>query len=92
MRMKIDVMKNPHNSSDTVRIYTFQKMMEEMTFQATAELARETAKEIAGDIFKKNKKKILAAVDIDLVVAEVQKILLEKIKLHETTPTPHIEI
>lgn len=46
------------------------------------EISREVAKEIAEKVFKQNKKKIISGVNIDLMVGEIEKLVVDKIKNH----------
>lgn len=55
-------------------------LTEELTYEAIRIASKELADRIAGEVFKKNKKKIIAALDVDLITAEIQKLVLEKIK------------
>ena len=67
-------------------IHIAQEEISHFTYDAMHNLNKQLAEKLAAEIFKKNKKKILLAVDIDLITGEVQKILLEKIKKHSLTP------
>ena len=59
--------------------------LERASYDAMENLMMNVAKQVAGRIFKENKKKILAGIKIDLLVAEIEKNLLEKIKNHSKT-------
>ncbi len=80
--MKIEIIQSMNTPYPT--IHFIAQITEEMTYQAIAEMSREVGQKIAEEVFKKNKKKIMAGVNIDLVSAEVEKNLLEKVKKHQS--------
>jgi len=57
-----------------------EEQIREITFQTMCDLNKKVAEKLASDIYKKNKKKIISAIDIDIITAEIQKIITEKIK------------
>lgn len=73
-------------SNGTLVIKLINDLTEEYTYEAIQEMSREIARTIANKVFEDNKERIISSVNIDLVVAEVQKVLLEKIKAHSDKP------
>lgn len=65
-----------------------QEMMDAYAHDAVRDMSIEVGRKIAEQVFKANKKKIISAVNLDLVIAEVEKNLLEKVKKHSI---PHRE-
>lgn len=88
MRITTELVKGANTSQDMMVVRVFQEFMEDVTYQAVAEMSREVGRKIAAEVFKKNKKKILASVDIDLVIGEMKKQILEEIKSH-AAPNNH---
>ncbi len=79
--MKIEIIRNMNNPYPTIHFMV--TATEEFTYHAIGEMSQAVGRKIAAEIFKKNKKKIMAGVKLDLVIAEVEKNLLEKVKEHQ---------
>ncbi len=86
--MNVEVRQNTSSSNLTLVVNMLEHSINEFTYEAVTQVSKEIAQKIAGEIFKKHKKKIIAAVDVDLIVAEVQKLVLERVKkqAQETKP------
>lgn len=86
IKPRIEIRHNANSLSFDLLARVIPEMVEGYSLRAIAEMSQEIGRKIASEVFKKNKKKIMAGVDIDIVIKEVEKNLLERIKKHQVKP------
>ncbi len=85
--MIVKVLQNLTSPNVSMIVQMMEVDITQLTYDAMRDMNKQVADKIAAEIYRKNKKKIIAGIDIDLVTAEVEKILLQKIKAQALTPS-----
>lgn len=77
--MSVQLIKLNNGGMSVVATYS-ERDLELLTIEAIHETNIEVAKIIAGEVMKSNKDRIMKSIDLTLIISEIEKSILQKLK------------